>query len=124
MLLREIIEKCDLPGLRESLFLGIAEAQELGKEFIGVTLSDGKGLIFKVNPFDETVYSLFLMSTDNIDGLPRIGVFKNKEDITYFIYEINNYGDFFKTLSESVSAVYVEVIGGDLEDFLYRAEGG
>ncbi|WP_149528453.1 hypothetical protein [Sulfuracidifex tepidarius] len=122
--MREIIEKCDLPGLRESLFLGIAEAQELGKEFIGVTLSDGKGLIFKVNPFDETVYSLFLMSTDNIDGLPRIGVFKNKEDITYFIYEINNYGDFFKTLSESVSAVYVEVIGGDLEDFLYRAEGG
>lgn len=122
MLLKELIEKCDLPGLRESLFLGIAEAQELGKEFIGVTLSDGKGLIFKVNPFEETISSFLLMSAENAD-LPRIGVFKNKEDITYFIYEINNYVDFCNALSNSVSAVYVEVIGGDLEDFLYRAEG-
>ncbi len=120
MLVKDLIDKWDMNGLRESLFLGVSEAQELGKQFIGITLSNGDGIILKVNPYEEDISSIFLMSTEKRDNLNFIALFKNKEDITYFIYEIVNYDDFFRSMFNTVSVVYVEVISGDLEDFLYR----
>ncbi|MCY0849588.1 hypothetical protein [Sulfuracidifex metallicus] len=124
VLLKELIEKVSLPGFRESVFLGVAEAQELGKEFLGITLSNGDGIILKVNPYEDILLSMFLMTKEKRENLKFIALFKNTEDTTYFIYEINNYEEFLNSLLTNISIVYVEVISGDLEDFLHRAEDG
>jgi hypothetical protein len=123
-----------LKGLKESLLLGLSEAEELGKSFIGLTLSNGDGLIFYVNPYLDEIYGVFLYTQINYQEpfLKACCVYKNEVDQksesnngnTYFIYEITNFNDFVVKMGTQLSVIYVEVIQGDLEDFLLTALGG
>lgn len=122
----------NLKGLKESLLLGLSEAEELGKSFIGLTLSNGEGLIFYVNPYLDEVFGVFLYTQAKYQEpfLKACCIYKSevnqKSDNgnTYFIYEITNFNDFVVKMGTQLSVIYVEVIQGDLEDFLLTALGG
>lgn len=120
----EIIEVINWEGFKEAIFYGMSECEELGKEFIGVTLNNGDGIILRVNPFENEILYILLYSTRKYDNenLRFIGVFKLEESSnTYFIYQITNLRNFINKYGSNIKVIYVEVIKGALEDFLYTA---
>jgi hypothetical protein len=117
--IKDIID-LPLPGLKESLEYGISEAEYLGKEFIGITLSNGDGIILHVNPYSDEIIEAYLMTIKQNSEKRLIGVFKYEGDNTYFIYEITDLVDYINRLTNE-RVVYVEVIKDVLEDFLLNA---
>ncbi|BFH74342.1 hypothetical protein SJAV_22860 [Sulfurisphaera javensis] len=120
----ELLDIINWEGFREALFYGISECEELGKEFIGITLSTGDGLILRVNPYENEVLYIFLYSDRKypLDDLKVVGIFKPSDDSnTYFIYQITNLRNFLNKYGSDIKVIYVEVIKGALEDFLYSA---
>ncbi len=109
-----------LPGLKESLEYGVSEAEYLGKEFIGLTLANGDGIILRINPYSCDIKGAYLMSAKHCEGKRLIGVFKYEGGNTYFIYEITDLVDYINKLTNE-RVVYVEVIKDVLEDFLLNA---
>nr|WP_152941438.1 hypothetical protein [Acidianus ambivalens] len=106
--------------MKESLEYGISEAEYLGKEFIGITLSNGDGIILHVNPYSDEIIEAYLMTIKQNSEKRLIGVFKYEEGNTYFIYEITDLVDYINRLTNE-RVVYVEVIKNVLEDFLLNA---
>ncbi|MFP3163221.1 MAG: hypothetical protein RXQ75_05235 [Acidianus hospitalis] len=119
MKIKDIID-LPLPGLKESLEYGISEAEYLGKEFIGITLSNGDGIILHVNPYSDEIIEAYLMTIKQNSEKRLIGVFKYEGGNTYFIYEITDLVDYVNRLTNE-RVVYVEVIKDVLEDFLLNA---
>ncbi|WP_236752008.1 hypothetical protein [Acidianus sp. HS-5] len=113
-----------LSGLKESLEYGISEAEYLGKEFIGLTLSNGDGIILRVNPYSCDIKGAYLMSAKRCDDKRLIGVFKYEGGNTYFIYEITDLVGYINNKLTNERVVYVEVIKDVLEDFLLNAVAG
>ncbi|MEM4085558.1 MAG: hypothetical protein QXR34_04210 [Saccharolobus sp.] len=118
-----LINSLPWEGLKEALYYGFSEAEFLGKNFLGLTLSNGDGLIINLNPFTRDIYNLLLISKNKYN-LRSIGIFSNFDGNTYFIYEINNPSELINIVNGNIRVVYVEVIKDALEDFLYQAMGG
>lgn len=121
--IKELLDIINWKGFEEAIFLGISECEELGKNFIGVTLSNGDGLVLSVDPYQEEVNSLFLYTNRKIEdkNLKLVGFFKpSNSGNTYYLYVIDNLKDFVKEY-EKTEVVSVEVIQGELEDFLYSS---
>jgi hypothetical protein len=110
-----------IKGLREALLYGISEAQYLGKKFIGITLSNGDGLIIYLDPYQEAVKNLLYITNKNLYIGKFIGVFRYYEGNTYKIYQINLEELNEITSSKELWVVSVEVIKDVLEDFLVEA---
>jgi len=124
MKVKDILEMIKWEGFEEALFYGISECQELGKTFIGITLSNGEGIIIKVDPYVDEITDILLYTDKKYSNeeLRPLGVFKQGETSnTYFIYQILNLRNFINRYDNDIKVVYVEVIKGDLEDFLYTA---
>jgi len=123
---KDILEIIKWEGFEEALFYGIAECQELGKTFIGLTLSNGDGIILKVDPYFEEIIDVLLYTDKKCSDkdLRFIGMFKQGETgNTYFICQILNLRDFISRYGNDIKIIYVEVIKGELEDFLHTAMG-
>lgn len=124
MKVKEFLDIINMNGLKEALFYGMSECEELGKEFIGITLNNGDGLIIRINPYEEEILDALLYSDKkySIEDLRILGLFKQGESgNTFFIYQILNLRNFINKYGNDIKVVYVEVIKGDLEDFLYTA---
>ena len=124
MKVKDILEIIKWEGFEKALFYGIGECQELGKTFIGLTLSNGEGIIIKLDPYLDEILDLLLYTDKKYPDkyLRLLGVFKQGETgNTYFIYQILNLRDFISRYGNNIKIIYVEVIKGDLEDFLYTA---
>ncbi|WP_338601722.1 hypothetical protein V6M85_00655 [Sulfolobus tengchongensis] len=107
-------------GLDEALNYGFSEAETLGKNFIGITLDNGDGLILYVNPYLNEIYRILLMSKSKYN-LTSIGVFSNFSGDKYFIYDVKDTSELINIFGQNVKVIYVEVIKDVLEDFLYQA---
>ncbi|MEM1626241.1 MAG: hypothetical protein QXV69_03015 [Sulfolobaceae archaeon] len=105
-----------IKGFKEALIYGITEAEALGKQFIGITLSNQDGIILHLNPFSEEVYGIYYFTKNEIQK-EMIGIFDFGGN-TYKIYKIDL--DFLNGL-DSIVVESVEVIKGVLEDFLSEA---
>ncbi|EZQ06791.1 MULTISPECIES: hypothetical protein [Acidianus] len=112
----------EIPGIREALEYGLAEAQFLGKEMIGLSFSNGDGIILYINPFSEQIHKLLFISFSqrNNGFLSPLGIFKYEGGNTIFIYEITNLAELLKS-EVNTRVESVEVIKGVLEDFLFEA---
>ncbi|QXJ29646.1 hypothetical protein J5U23_02519 [Saccharolobus shibatae B12] len=119
MKIEELIANLPWIGLEEALQYGFSEAEALGKNFIGITLDNGDGLILYVNPFLNDVYKILLMSKSRYN-LPSIGVFSNFNGDKYFIYDVGDISELINILGSNLKVIYVEVIKNVLEDFLYQ----
>ncbi|WP_236748954.1 hypothetical protein [Acidianus manzaensis] len=106
--------------LEKALEYGMAEAEYLGKQFIGITLSNGNGLIFYVNPYEDEIQKIFLMSIEENKEKNLLGIFHYEGGNTYFIYEITDLSE-IQSILNSQSILYVEVIKDVLEDFLLES---
>lgn len=122
MRIKELLELVPWRGFEEGLFLGLSEAEELGKEFLGFTLSNGHGLVLHVNPYEGEVKGVYLVLPEKIEAnyLNYCCVFNTRFGNTIFIYEIINLSEYINSV-RSESVIYVEVIKGELEDFLHTA---
>jgi len=115
----ELINVIRWTGLEEALKYGFSEAEFLGKNFIGITLDNGDGLILYINPYLNKIYKILLMSKTKYD-LKIIGSFSSFDNNKYFIYEVNNPMQLINVLGSSIKVIYVEVIKDVLEDFLHQ----
>ena len=120
MKVKELIDQIPWKGFEEALFLGLSEAEELGKCFIGFTLSNGQGFLLHVDPYEGEVRGIYLVTEEKVEAsyLRFCCVFESGN--TIFIYEIVNLAEYINTV-RSESIIYVEVIRGELEDFLRTA---
>ncbi len=109
-------------NLDYALEYGIEEAKYLGKTLLGLTLSNGLGLVLYVDPFYEEVKSILLMSPSKMDIGRFLGIFKYEGGNTYFIYYILDISQ-LQNLGQ-LEVVSVEVVKDVLEDFLLEALGG
>ncbi|QIW24198.1 hypothetical protein EWF20_08610 [Sulfolobus sp. S-194] len=124
MKVEELIDIIKWEGFKEALFYGLSECEELGKEFIGITLDNGDGIILRVNPYEYEILYILLYSNKKYSNndLRLIGIFKSEENgNTYFIYQITNLRNFINMFGNDIKVIYVEVIRDALEDFLYTA---
>lgn len=112
----------EFPDFQKALEYGLAEAQYLGKEFIGLTLSSGKGIIIRINPYAEEVEKILLMSDTEDQSKKLFAIFRYEGGNTYFIYEITDLSELYNILRDE-KVIYVEVIKDVLEDFLLEAMG-
>ncbi|AHC51595.1 hypothetical protein SUSAZ_06340 [Sulfolobus acidocaldarius SUSAZ] len=120
MKLRELLSEVSIKGFKEALLLGLSEAEELGKDILGITLSNGYGIIFYVDPFnDEIIYTFLYIKNEIKDENLKLCCLFNTGDNTYFIYQILNFNEFIKKYCDGLEVIYVEVIKDDLEDFLH-----
>ncbi|MCI2414890.1 MAG: hypothetical protein MPF33_06565 [Candidatus Aramenus sp.] len=105
-----------------ALEYGVEEASYLGKTLLGLTLSNGLGLVLYLDPFSEEVRSLLLMSPEKLEIGRFLGVFKYEGGNTYFIYDIIDISQ-LQSLGQ-LEVVSVEVVRDVLEDFLLEALAG
>ncbi|QKQ99382.1 hypothetical protein GWK48_02325 [Metallosphaera tengchongensis] len=103
-------------GIREAVNLGTSEASYLGSEFVGITLDNGMGIILRISP-DEEIRNVLVMSKEPLPLNP-LGAFIRSDGTVYYIYIENEMEKINQVLGENRRAVFVEVISGDLEDFL------
>lgn len=121
---KELIEEIPWRGFKEALLYGISEAETLGKNFIGLSLSQGDGIIFYVNPYFEEVYDIFIFTKNRLDVGKFFGIFKyEKSGNAYNIYQVINLKDLLAIYGLDTEIIYVEVIQDALEDFLSEAVG-
>ncbi|QIJ32897.1 hypothetical protein DFR86_09810 [Acidianus sulfidivorans JP7] len=106
--------------LQKAIEYGISEAQYLGKEFIGITLSNGNGIILHVNPYEEKLQKILIMTMEEIKDKKLVGIFHYEGGNTYFIYEITDLSEIQNILNNQ-RILYVQVISDVLEDFLLEA---
>jgi hypothetical protein len=109
----------EIKGLREAVNMGVSEASLLGAELLGLTLDNGVGLVLRVTP-DEKIRQLLVVSQTQ---LPRevFAVFVRPDGIKLLIYKIEEIKELGGLLGSGREVIYVEVIKGDLEDFLLEA---
>jgi len=113
--LKELLE-LRIRGFKEALLFGVTEAEFLGKEFVGITLSNGDGVIIHLNPYTDEIYSIYYFTEKEFQG-NMLGIFAYGGN-TYKLYEIDL--EFLNKLN-NIEVVSVEVIKGVLEDFLTEA---
>lgn len=111
--------KLEIRGLRDSLNLGLSEASFLGAEFLGLTLDNGVGLVMRVTPSEE-IREVLLVSRSELPG-ELFGVFVRHDGEKLLIYKIDRIEELKRLLGGERRVVYVEVIRGELEDFLLEA---
>ena len=122
MRIKDFLEVAPWKGIEEALFLGLSEAEELGKYFLGFTLSNGHGIILFVDPYGAEIRGIYLALPEKSEAqyLRFCCLYKGRIGNTIFIYEIVNLSEYINTV-KSESIIYEEVIKGELEDFLYTA---
>lgn len=121
---KELIDQIPWKGFREGLLYGLSEAESLGKNFIGLTLAQGDGLILYVNPYFDEVYDILVFTPNKLNKGEFFGIFKyEKSGKAYNLYKLINLKDLLELYGIDNEIVYVEVIQDVLEDFLSEVLG-